>query len=154
MFTVRGQVALSLGALDAANADFWSAMHEAREIETYTLAQWGLGVALDRARDFPSAVGPAMAASHARFGNAGRTSVLDLETTLLFPSADEHYYRALGLMAEAALNKGKPTHTSFLQSAQLMWLQYLDAAVESNPGVVRAREHLALIRREIGGEDD
>lgn len=153
LFTARGQIALSQGELPRASSDFWAAMHEAREIETYTLAQWGLAVALDRARDFPQATGPAVAASHARFGNAGRTSVLDLESTLLFPAEDEHYYRALGLMAEAAAAKGKPTYTSFLQSAQLMWLQYLDAAADSSPGLVRAREHLAAIRREIGDDD-
>jgi tetratricopeptide (TPR) repeat protein len=151
---VRGQLAMHTGRLKRAMSDFWAAMNEAQEMETYALAQWGLGVALDRARNFPEAVAPALAASRARFGNAGRTSVLDLETTVLFPSEDEHYYRALGLMADAASNKGRPGYVSHLQSAQLMWLQFLDAAPSTNLGVVRAREHLRTIRRELGSDDE
>jgi tetratricopeptide (TPR) repeat protein len=154
LFCARGQVRMERGELARAQADFWAAMNEAEHMETYALAQWGLGVAFDRQRDFPQAIAPAVAASRARFGSAGRTSVLDLEEIMLFPAEDEHYYRALGLMAEAASNKAGASYTSQLQSAQLMWLQYLDVAPETSFGVVRAKEHLQAIRRELHSDDD
>ncbi|HEX2733860.1 MAG TPA: hypothetical protein VHM70_19760 [Polyangiaceae bacterium] len=154
LFCAAAQIEMQRKQLDVARVHFLAAVSEAQELETRALAEWGWAVALDRAHDFPAALTPARDASRARFGGAGRTSVLDLDGALLFPSFDAHYYRALGLMAEALADAANPARTAQLQSAQLMWIQYLDAAPETDPWIARVREHLDWLHRELGADDD
>lgn len=154
LYRARAQVLMRQGLLVQAMSDYRVALAESHVLETRTLAQWGLAVALDRAYDHPSALALALSASRARFGNVGRTSLLDLEQTWITPDADRHYYRALGLMAEAKAQGQRGDRTGLLQSAQLMWLQYLDAAPADGPWVARAREHLAWLRLQLGDEQE
>jgi hypothetical protein len=154
LYRVRAQVRMGLGDLKGATADYWVAFAEGNSLETRTLAQWGLAVAFDRAYDHPSALRYALSASQARFGNAGRTSVLDLDESWLSPLEERHYYRALGLMAQAHADPRAAGRVATLQAAQLMWLQYLDDAPPRGRWVPRAREHLERIRRVLGSDDD
>lgn len=157
LYRARAQLRMGRGDLKAAIADFRVAVGVARNAELRAISQWGLAVALDRSHDFPAAVPLVLEAQRARFGGAGRSSVIDVQTGALWPLHELHYYRALGLRAEAVVRRGQSGHASALFAAQLAWQQYVEEAPEDDPWLPRVREHRAAIRAEldqIGDPDD
>jgi tetratricopeptide (TPR) repeat protein len=153
LLRARAQLHMGEGRLKRAIADYRATIAESREPETRALAQWGLGVALDRNYDFPAAVPYLVEAYRSRFGNAGRRSAIDLAEGILWPLSEEHYYRALALLAEATLRKGQDGTISSLLASQLMWVRYLDDAPSDGRWVKRAREHLEAARVELDTDE-
>ncbi len=154
IYRMRGQLEMRRGNLRAAIEDYDMALGESRDAELRALAKWGLAVALDRSHDFPSSVPHVLAAYQARFGPHGRTSAIDLDVGYVWPSYDEHYYRGLALLAEAAQKRGHDGYTSTLLASQLMWIRYLDDAPADDLWAPRAREHLEQVRHDIDALDD
>jgi hypothetical protein len=155
VYRAQAQLYMSQGDLVRALPRFRIAFMESRALEARCLAEWGLAAALDRAYDHPTALAHALSASRARFGAAGRTSVLDLQDAWFLPAEEKHYFRALGLMAEAKQPGIEATlRLRWLQAAHLMWLQYLDLAPKEGRWVPRAREHLKAIRRQLGSDEE
>lgn len=156
IYRARAQLSMNRGQLLAAEADYRAAIEHSRDPKLRALANWGLAVALDRNFDFPAAAPLALQAYHSRF-NAGRRSVLDLEDGILWPPAEEHYYRGLALLAEADEKQGGDGYVSTLLASQLMWMRYLDDAPADGPWIARARQHLAKVRALVdamGLDDD
>lgn len=156
LYRARAQLSMTRGRLVDAEADYRAALEHARDPKLRALANWGLAVALDRNYDFPAAAPLALQAYHSRF-NAGRRSVLDLEDGVLWPPAEEHYYRGLALLAEAREKQGGEGYVSTLLASQLMWMRYLDDVPPDGPWVARARQHLQQVRQlvaSMGLDDD
>ncbi|MEN9579726.1 MAG: hypothetical protein RJA70_2735, partial [Pseudomonadota bacterium] len=79
LYLNRAESSMALGRLEAAISDYRTAAFETSALETRSLAQWGLAVALDRQLDFPGARAWVIAASRGRFGPAGTQLAVDLD---------------------------------------------------------------------------
>lgn len=150
----RGLAHMTQAKLELAIEDFVAASQEAVLSEQWAFAQWSLAVALDRQGDFPAAAVRVQRAAPARFGPAGRLTVLQTPVARFRVSYDLHYYMALERMARARAAADAGSRHSELQAAQLMWLRYLDAAVENDPWRSRVRQHLDWIARKQGPDAD
>lgn len=150
IYLKRGASNMALGRLDQAIADYETAAYETQVAETRALAQWGLAVALDRQLDFPRARVWAQEAGRGRFGPAGSQLAIDLEEVTFSPEFERHYYRGLLLVAQAYELQGQEAYIAALQTAKLVWINYLHEAPRSGPWVARAKQHSAWIDTELG----
>jgi tetratricopeptide (TPR) repeat protein len=139
----RAKAQMLLGNLQACIEDLKQAVALARDPKILGLSRFGLGVALERAGDYPQGM-----LEIAR-GVANRLpvppypveSVLDLP---LFwtPEYDVHYYRALAAMAEAAQADSAEMAEAAFEAALLSWEQYLPAAeAQKDRFVANAKRH-------------
>ncbi|HWO11911.1 MAG TPA: hypothetical protein VNN80_20600, partial [Polyangiaceae bacterium] len=126
-----------------------------RSATTQALAYWGLAVATERDGDLPTSLELARRASSFRFGPPNHLVVaLDLPSVYFTPPYEEHYYRALATMAEAARAAVSDERRMLLQTASLLWSLYLDGAQrDSERWVANAKAHRDACRRELSRLD-
>jgi tetratricopeptide (TPR) repeat protein len=139
----RAKAQMLLGNLQACIEDLRKAVALARDPKILGLSHFGLGVALERAGDYPQGM-----LEIAR-GVANRlpvppypvASVLDLPLSWT-PEYDVHYYRALAAMSEAADADSTEAAEAAYESALVSWEQYLPAAeAQKDRFVVNAKRH-------------
>jgi hypothetical protein len=124
----RGESSMVAGRLRAAVEDYRRALADSGSPETQALALWGLGVALERAGDLPSALEALGRASQIRLFGAAGASVLDLPSVFFVPAYDVHYYKALGAMADARAAEHAHEKKLHLDVALFEWDRYLEQA--------------------------
>jgi tetratricopeptide (TPR) repeat protein len=153
--TNRAESTMSTGELAAAIRDYRLGLALSRSATTQALAYWGLAVATERDGDLPSALELARRAASFRFGPPSRMIVaLDLPSVYFTPDYEEHYYRALASMADAAKATSRDEKRLALQTASLLWSLYVEAAQrDSSPWVANARAHRDGCRRELARID-
>jgi tetratricopeptide (TPR) repeat protein len=139
----RAKAQMLLGNLQACIEDLRKAVALARDPKILGLSHFGLGVALERAGDYPQGM-----LEIAR-GVANRlpvppypvASVLDLPLSWT-PEYDAHYYRALAAMSEAVDADSTETAEAAYESALVSWEQYLPAAeAQKDRFVANAKRH-------------
>jgi tetratricopeptide (TPR) repeat protein len=153
--TNRAESTMSTGDLAAAIRDYRLGLALSRSATTQALAYWGLAVAVERDGDLPSALDLARRAASFRFGPPSHMIVaLDLPSVYFTPDYEEHYYRALASMAEAAKAPSPDEKRLALQTASLLWTLYIDGAQrDSAPWAANARSHREACRRELAQLD-
>ena len=112
-------------------------------------------VATERDGDLPSALELARRASSFRFGPPSHAVVaLDLPSVYFTPDYEEHYYRALATMGEAAKANTTAERRLALQTASLLWSLYFDRAQrDAEPWAPNARAHRDACRRQLAQLD-
>jgi hypothetical protein len=140
----QGFLAMGEGQLTRAIERLASARDGTHEPALWSLSQWALGVAMDRALLGPEGASLAWEASQARFGGSGELDVLALPGMAPEPPAEATYYRALALMGKASR---LPTdeRVKALLEAKFLWLGYIREAGPTAPSVGRAFQHLKRI---------
>jgi tetratricopeptide (TPR) repeat protein len=153
--TNRAESTMAAGDLALAMRDYRLALALSRSATTQALAYWGLAVATERDGDLPSALELARRAGSFRFGPPSRLIVaLDLPSVYFTPDYEEHYYRALATMAEAANAGSTDEKRLALQTASLLWSLYLDGAQrDSERWAANARAHRDSCRRQLAQLD-
>jgi tetratricopeptide (TPR) repeat protein len=153
--TNRAESTMAAGDLALAMRDYRLALALSRSATTQALAYWGLAVATERDGDLPSALELAGRAGSFRFGPPSHLIVaLDLPSVYFTPDYEEHYYRALATMAEAAKAGTTDDRRLLLQTASLLWSLYLDGAQrDSERWVPNAKAHRDACRRKLGQID-
>lgn len=153
--TNRAESTMAAGDLALAVRDYRLALALSRSATTQALAYWGLAVATERDGDLPSSLELARRAGSFRFGPPNHLIVaLDLPSVYFTPDYEEHYYRALATMAEAARAGGTDEKRLLLQTASLLWSLYLDGAQrDSERWVGNAKAHRDACRRQLSQID-
>jgi len=153
--TNRAESTMAAGDLALAMRDYRLALALSRSATTQALAYWGLAVATERDGDLPSALELARRAGSFRFGPPSHLIVaLDLPSVYFTPDYEEHYYRALATMAEAAKASSADEKRLALQTASLLWSLYLDGAQrDSERWAPNARAHRDACRRQLAQLD-
>ena len=153
--TNRAESTMAAGDLGLAIRDYRLGLALARSATTQALAYWGLAVATERDGDLPSALELARRAASFRFGPPSHLVVaLDLPSVYFTPDYEEHYYRALASMGEAARASTLDERRLLLQTASLLWSLYLDGAQrDSERWVPNARAHRDACRRQLAQID-
>jgi hypothetical protein len=149
--TNRAESTMASGDMALAMRDYRLALALSRSATTQALAYWGLAVATERDGDLPSALDFAWRASSFRFGPPSHLIVaLDLPSVYFTPDYEEHYYRALATMAEAAKAGSSDDKRLALQTASLLWSLYLEGAQrDSERWAANARAHREACRRQL-----
>jgi tetratricopeptide (TPR) repeat protein len=149
--TNRAESTMAAGDLALAMRDYRLALALSRSATTQALAYWGLAVATERDGDLPSALELARRAGSFRFGPPSHLIVaLDLPSVYFTPDYEEHYYRALATMGEAATAATPDEKRLLLQTASLLWSLYLDGAQrDSERWVANAKAHREACRRKL-----
>jgi tetratricopeptide (TPR) repeat protein len=153
--TNRAESTMAAGDLALAMRDYRLALALSRSATTQALAYWGLAVATERDGDLPSALELARRASSFRFGPPSHLIVaLDLPSVYFTPDYEEHYYRALATMAEAAQSSTTDEKRLALQTASLLWSLYLEGAQrDAERWAPNARAHRDACRRQLAQLD-
>jgi tetratricopeptide (TPR) repeat protein len=153
--TNRAESTMAAGDLALAMRDYRLALALSRSAITQALAYWGLAVATERDGDLPSSLELARRAGSFRFGPPNHLIVaLDLPSVYFTPDYEEHYYRALATMAEAARAGGTDEKRLLLQTASLLWSLYVDGAQrDSERWVANAKAHRDACRRQLSQID-
>jgi hypothetical protein len=135
--------------------DYRLALALSRSATTQALADRVLAVAPERDGDLPSSLELARRASSFRFGPPSHLIVaLDLPSVYFTPDYEEHYYRALATMAEAAKASTPDEKRLALQTASLLWSLYLEGAQrDSERWAPNARAHRDACRRQLAQLD-
>jgi tetratricopeptide (TPR) repeat protein len=149
--TNRAESTMAGGDLRLAIRDYRLALALSRSATTQALAYWGLAVATERDGDLPSALELARRAASFRFGPPNHLVVaLDLPSVYFTPDYEEHYYRALATMGEAAAEPLLDEKRQLLQAASLLWSLYIDGATkDSERWLPGARAHREACRRQL-----
>jgi tetratricopeptide (TPR) repeat protein len=148
----RGESSMVAGRLTEAIADYRSAVRNADAPDTQALALWGLGVALERSGDLPSALEAIEKAVVIRLPIAGvpNATALDHPNVFFVPAYDVYYYKALGAMASARAAQRPDEKKIDLEVALFEWDRYLEQA---EPGghtwVVNARRLRSRCERDL-----
>lgn len=141
----QGLLAMQHGALERAIERLATASEAAKgEPALWALAQWALGVAMDRALLGPEGANLAWRASQGRFGANGELDVLALSGLGLEADSEATYYRALALMGKA---QGMPmeARVATLLDAKFLWLTHLREAGPTGQFAARVQYHLQKI---------
>ncbi len=151
ILTNRGESSMVEGDLKRAIGDYRSALQLARSAEPRALALWNLAVATERDGDLPSALPIAREAGLLRFGHPSHPIVaLDLPLVYFNPDYDEHYYRALGSMADALAESRPEQARRLFQTASLLWSLYVNNAAGGGlRWVPNAKQHRDRCRAEL-----
>lgn len=149
--TNRAESTMAGGDLRRAIRDYRLALALSRSATTQALAYWGLAVATERDGDLPSALELGRRAASFRFGPPNHLVVaLDLPSVYFTPDYEEHYYRALATMGEAAAAALPDEKRQLLQAASLLWSLYIDGAVkDSERWLTNARANREACRRQL-----
>lgn len=149
--TNRAESTMASGDLRLAIRDYRLALALSRSATTQALAYWGLAVATERDGDLPSAIELARRAASFRFGPPNHLVVaLDLPSVYFTPDYEEHYYRALATMGEAAAARAADEKRQLLQAASLLWSLYIDGATKDGERwLPNARANRDACRRQL-----
>jgi tetratricopeptide (TPR) repeat protein len=149
----RGDSALVVGRLDSAIADYRRALQESDgDVVVQTGAYWGLGIALERSGDLPSALEAMQAASKITIPNSSRRIVDFAEQVGLFyvPFYEIFYYRALTAMALARSARRLEEKKYHYERCVSEWTGYLREAQADNPAWIKnAALHRDSCTREL-----
>jgi tetratricopeptide (TPR) repeat protein len=148
----RGESSMVRGKLPEAIADYRAAVRAAGSPDTQALALWGLGVALERYGDLPSALDAVEKAAVIRLPIAGipNATALDLPSVFFVPAYDLYYYKALGAMASARSAERPDEKKIDLETAIFEWDRYLEQAEPDGHGwVANARRLRARCERDL-----
>lgn len=130
-YVSRGKARMLSGRLSDAVADFRAAVRLAQRPARQALAQFELGVALERNGDYPAGMQAIAQGVAVRLSgpNLVSESVLDLPTLRWIPDYDVHYFRALAAMSQAE-NAGDDRELEEERYAAALesWDQYLALA--------------------------
>jgi tetratricopeptide (TPR) repeat protein len=151
----RAESTMSGGDLGLAIEDYRRAIALTRSATTRALALWGLAVATERSGDLPSALQLARQANAYHFGPPNHVVVaLDLPSVYFTPEYEEHYYRALAAMADAAEERKPEQARLAWQTASLLWSLYLDnARRDGERWLDNARRHREACRQKLARID-
>ena len=126
----RGETNMVVGDLESAVRDFRQAVRLSRRMDLISLSYYGLGIALERSGDLPSAL-QAMRRARANWPALAPYTALDMPSVFFVPSYDIYYYKALESMAlaERARRDGDyELEQVHLRAAIAHWSSYIDAA--------------------------
>lgn len=133
LFMNRGEAWMRLRKLELAIADFHEAIQNADSPETSALAQYDLGVGLERSGDLPSALDAVARGASVRLQSAfGPRSVLDATSVFFVPAYEDYYYRALEAMA-LARSAGPDDAITLYQRARRDFTRYAALAAADDP---------------------
>jgi tetratricopeptide (TPR) repeat protein len=148
----RGESSMVSGRLNDAISDYRRAVRDAGSPDTQALALWGLGVALERSGDLPSALDAIEKAVMVRLpiGGVPNATALDLPTVFFVPIYDMHYYKALGAMASARSAERPHEKKLDLETAIFEWDRYLERAEpDAHRWVANARRLRTRCERDL-----
>ena len=148
----RGRARALLGRMTAAVSDYRAAVRLARDSLGSALSHLGLGVTLERSGDYPQGMQEIARAVALRVPVPPNRSVfvLDLPGLTWVPEYDEHYFRGLAAMSEAATASDSEQAQASYEAALLSWEQYLPAAeVQKDRFVPNARRHQKRCQEEL-----
>jgi tetratricopeptide (TPR) repeat protein len=153
IFTNRAESSMVSGDLKTAIRDYRRATALAQLPHAQALAQWGLGIALERDGDLPSALVAIDVASSIRLPSPPypTSRVLELPQVFFVPDYDIHYYRALGAMA-ASRREEEPAadRKQALTEAVARWTLYIEhAEPDGHRWVANAKAHKARCERDL-----
>ncbi|MBK7581729.1 MAG: tetratricopeptide repeat protein [Myxococcales bacterium] len=150
IYANRGESSMVLGRLDDAIADYKKAIVVADRPDLTALAQYGLGVALERNGDLPRALDAMQSARSIKIPGVG--SALDLPSVFFVPAYDAHYYKALEAMSAARSAKKPELVAAHLLDAGDEWQKYLELAVpDKHRWVPNARRHSEQVLTRLRG---
>lgn len=152
IFSNRAESSMVSGDLRAAIRDYRRAADLAQLPHAQALAHWGLGIALERDGDLPSALNAIQTARSIKLPSPPypASHALDLPEVFFVPDYDIHYYRALGAMAEARAADAPAERKLALSEAVAAWTEYLRRAeAEDGEWLENARMHQARCQREL-----
>ncbi len=151
LFMNRGEAWMHLFKLDLAIADFRQALRNADSPDTAALAEYDLGVGLERNGDLPSALDAVARGAAVRMTSAfGSRSILEASSVFFVPGYEFDYYRALEAMALA--RRAKPPQAILLyQRARQDFGRYAALAAADNPPWL---SHAALLAETCRGKID
>lgn len=152
IFANRAESSMVAGNLKAAIRDYRRAVALSQLPHAQALAEWGLGVALERSGDLPSALAAIDLALQIRLPSPPYASTLALELPEVFfvPDYDVHYYRALGAMAEARRVSTPSERKAALAEAIAHFTAYLERAEpDRQPWIPNAKAHRAWCQHEL-----
>lgn len=141
----RGDTRMQMRAMASSVMDYQHALTLTSDPQTAALAHWGLGVAYDRDDNFPLARHEIEQAIRINMGTPAEPRwAIDSSEVALFPSHEEHYYRALGLTVQA-LGQAEPVSAAATcKRATAHWDGYLLAGQASDdPWLRQARRNRA-----------
>jgi tetratricopeptide (TPR) repeat protein len=141
----RGDSRMQLRDLAGSIADYQRALALTSDPQVTALAHWGLGVAYDRDDNFPMARREIEQAIAINLGTPAEPRwAIDSSEVELFPSHEEHYYRALGLTVQA-MTQGDPLlAAAACKRATAHWDGYLLAGqTNDDPWLKHARRNRA-----------
>jgi tetratricopeptide (TPR) repeat protein len=147
----RAEAEGRLGQLAAAVRDYRQATELAPGLETQALAGFGLGVALERQGDLPSAYAALDRALTIRLPLSLYPSddPLDLPGVFFVPAYERYYLTALIAMARARHAEDQDSRRAEYEQAVLGWDAYLAAAEPTDPWLANARRHQARASAEL-----
>jgi tetratricopeptide (TPR) repeat protein len=146
----RAEAKLALGDLRGSVRDQRAALAAAERPVEKALARFGLGLALERMGDLPSAL-VELRVAHAVAPRSGRTdlSVLDEPGVFLFRDFDVHYVSALTSIALAVAAPNVEVARTEYERAQTDWRRYRTAAPSDDPWLKNADLHLQACDRAL-----
>jgi tetratricopeptide (TPR) repeat protein len=144
----RAQARMAEGDVRGSAADQRAALAAADRASDRGLARFGLGIALERSGDLPSALAELRLAQATAPAGSGEPSVLDAPGAFLFRPFDVHYVSALTAMALAERALDREGALSELQRALENWERFEITAPGSDAWLGSARLHRAACARE------
>jgi tetratricopeptide (TPR) repeat protein len=140
----RGRSRMLSGQLLAAVADYRAAVALARASDTFALARFGLGVALERSGDYPQGLQEIARAGAIRLPVPPypAESVLDWSELIWTPDYEVFYVRALLAMSGAAQSSANEQAKVAYAEALQQWELYLEpASQDRSPFLANAQRH-------------
>lgn len=150
-YVYRGYANLALGDFSAAIADQRRAVELAPSKDLEALARYGLGLALERSGDLPTALGVLEGAARIRLPVPPYDSEdpLELPSVFFVPTYERHYLRGLSGMAVAKRASDPDARTAALEAAVAAWDTYLVAAKQDDPYRGTARNYRERCQDEL-----
>ncbi len=146
----RGESRMVLGDLKGAISDYRQAIRLSQRPELSSLAYYGLGIALERSGDLPSALDAMRVARAVQVPGLGTS--LDLPSVFFVPAFDIHYYKALSALSAERDAREPARKAELLADAIEHWKAYLKEAVPArHRWVDRAKLHLANDEKKLKG---
>lgn len=144
----RAEAKMALGDPRGSVADYRAALAVADRSTERALSRFGLGLALERAGDLPSALAELRLANAAAPRSEGTDlGLLDMPGVWLFRPFDVHYVSALTAMALADATSSPEAALVELERALVDWERFELAAPADDPWLASARVHRAACER-------
>ncbi len=150
-YVYRGYANLALADFATAIADQRRAVELAPSKDLEALARYGLGLALERSGDMPTALGVLESATRIRLQVPPYDSEdpLELPSVFFVPTYERHYVRGLARMAVAKRASDPEARTAALEAAIGAWDTYLVAAKQDDPYRASARNYRERCQDEL-----
>jgi tetratricopeptide (TPR) repeat protein len=143
----RAQAKMARGDVRGSAVDQRAALAAADRASDRALARFGLGLALERSGDLPSALAELRLAHATAPAASGEPGVLDEPGSFLFRAFDVHYVSALTAMALAERALDREGTLAELERALADWERFEITAPGNDPWLGSARLHRAACAR-------